>query len=107
MASNGRGTTTITAEAITGPVIHAPDITGDLTAIPDAPLLTPPEGVKLEDRAGEVVYNGTRADVSPRCIAVIGGVQFMTPHEADRLGRHLIEMAQVAADACALKGHNK
>jgi hypothetical protein len=103
--TNSKTTAAPTSDA----VIHSAAITrsdailadpklGDVTA-EETDLLTPPEGSPAVDHGGEVVYNQTLADLpeGERCIAIIGGAQWLTPTEATRLSRQLDHVARHAA----------
>jgi hypothetical protein len=96
-----------TAEAMANaPEDHLLDI-GDVTIPPPDPL-TPPEGFDVvADDGGDVVYNHTlaRHPEGARCIIVMGGTDNLTPYEAARLGRDLIDTAKLAGDQRQLRGY--
>lgn len=96
--------------------IHSPRVepvdVGDVEAIPEAPLLTPPNGHGLPslDQAGQVIVNHSLQSLEhgARCIRVDhAGATDLTAREAVRLGTELIEAGEDVARKRQLRGFDE
>jgi hypothetical protein len=82
--------------------------TGDVTSVPEAPVLTPPGGLPALDHAPSIALDVTLANLphGKRCIRAIGSPPEggFTTAEAHRFATELIQVADMAAKIRQDKG---